>query len=108
MSSRHPGKQVFAGCFFRQQLHLSQFAEQPREEALLSGELEPIMNGMQSPKYLVLSSLKLSTPTVDAISPAHKFYGPGDNYHPTGSHVLPALIRRFHEAKERCESSVTC
>jgi GDP-L-fucose synthase len=27
-------------------------------------------------------------------------YGPGDNYHPTNSHVLPALIRRFHEAKE--------
>lgn len=27
-------------------------------------------------------------------------YGPNDNYHPTHSHVLPALIRRFHEAKE--------
>ena len=27
-------------------------------------------------------------------------YGPGDNYHPKNSHVLPALIRRFHEAKE--------
>jgi GDP-L-fucose synthase len=27
-------------------------------------------------------------------------YGPGDNYHPSNSHVLPALIRRFHEAKE--------
>ncbi len=26
-------------------------------------------------------------------------YGPNDNYHPTHSHVLPALIRRFHEAK---------
>ena len=28
-------------------------------------------------------------------------YGPGDNYHPQNSHVLPALIRRFHEAKNR-------
>ena len=27
-------------------------------------------------------------------------YGPGDNYHPQNSHLLPALIRRFHEAKE--------
>lgn len=35
-------------------------------------------------------------------------YGPGDNYHPTHSHVLPALIRRFHEAKERGEKTVTC
>lgn len=35
-------------------------------------------------------------------------YGPGDNYHPTHSHVLPALIRRFHEAKEKGEKSVTC
>ncbi len=35
-------------------------------------------------------------------------YGPGDNYHPTNSHVLPALIRRFHEAAERGDASVTC
>ena len=35
-------------------------------------------------------------------------YGPGDNYHPTNSHVLPALIRRFHEAAERGDTSVTC
>ena len=34
--------------------------------------------------------------------------GPGDNYHPTNSHVLPALIRRFHEATERGDASVTC
>lgn len=34
-------------------------------------------------------------------------YGPGDNYHPENSHVLPALIRRFHEAKERRADSVT-
>lgn len=34
-------------------------------------------------------------------------YGPGDNYHPENSHVLPALIRRFHEAKEQGLPSVT-
>jgi GDP-L-fucose synthase len=34
-------------------------------------------------------------------------YGPGDNYHPENSHVIPALIRRFHEAKQRGDSSVT-
>ena len=35
-------------------------------------------------------------------------YGPNDNYHPEHSHVLPALIRRFHEAKESGVESVTC
>ncbi|MEY4243231.1 MAG: hypothetical protein RLZZ245_816 [Verrucomicrobiota bacterium] len=34
-------------------------------------------------------------------------YGPGDNYHPENSHVIPALIRRFHEAKARGDASVT-
>ena len=34
-------------------------------------------------------------------------YGPGDNYHPENSHVIPALIRRFHEATERGDASVT-
>ncbi len=34
-------------------------------------------------------------------------YGPGDNYHPENSHVIPALIRRFHEAKQRGDRSVT-
>jgi GDP-L-fucose synthase len=35
-------------------------------------------------------------------------YGPGDNYHPEHSHVLPALIRRFHEAKQQGLPAVTC
>ena len=35
-------------------------------------------------------------------------YGPNDNYHPEHSHVLPALIRRFHEAKEAGVEEVTC
>jgi GDP-L-fucose synthase len=35
-------------------------------------------------------------------------YGPNDNYDPENSHVLPALIRKFHEAKMAQASSVTC
>jgi GDP-L-fucose synthase len=34
-------------------------------------------------------------------------YGPGDNYHPENSHVIPALIRRFHEAKVTNAATVT-
>jgi GDP-L-fucose synthase len=34
-------------------------------------------------------------------------YGPGDNYHPENSHVIPALIRRFHEAREEGSAQVT-
>ena len=34
-------------------------------------------------------------------------YGPGDNYHPENSHVIPALIRRFHEAKVNNDPNVT-
>lgn len=40
-----------------------------------------------------------------AVMPTN-MYGPGDNYHPEHSHVLPALIRRFHEAKVKAEPSV--
>ena len=35
-------------------------------------------------------------------------YGPGDNYHPTNSHVLPSLIRKFHEAKSNKKNQVVC
>ena len=42
-----------------------------------------------------------------AVMPTN-LYGPNDNYHPEHSHVLPALIRRFHEAKESGAPSVTC
>ena len=44
----------------------------------------------------------------DAISAMPtNLYGPGDNYHPENSHVIPGLILRFHEAKERGASEVT-
>ena len=88
------------------------FAAQPiREEALLTGALEPTNAWYAIAK---IAGIKLG----EALRRQHGFdaislmptnlYGPGDNYHPTGSHVLPALIRRFHEAKQRGDSSVTC
>jgi GDP-L-fucose synthase len=38
----------------------------------------------------------------------NNLYGPNDNYDPQGSHVLPALIRKFHEGKKTSAPSVTC
>ena len=87
-------------------------AEQPiREEALLTGALEPTNEWYAIAK---ISGIKLC----EALRAQHGFdaislmptnlYGPGDNYHPTNSHVLPALIRRFHEAAEAHAPSVTC
>jgi GDP-L-fucose synthase len=88
------------------------FAEQPiREEALLTGALEPTNEWYAIAK---ITGIKLCAALrqqhgFDAISlmPTN-LYGPGDNYHPTNSHVLPALIRRFHEATERGDAAVTC
>ena len=88
------------------------FAEQPiREEALLTGALEPTNEWYAVAK---IAGIKLCEALriqhgFDAISlmPTN-LYGPGDNYHRTASHVLPALIRRFHEAKESGENTVTC
>jgi len=88
------------------------FAEQPiREEALLSGPLEPTN---EWPAIAKITGLKLC----EALRQQHGFdaislmltnlYGPGDNYHPENSHVLPALIRRFHEATEANAPSVSC
>ena len=86
------------------------FADQPiREEALLTGALEPTNEWYAIAK---IAGLKLCEALrrqygFDAISlmPTN-LYGPGDNYHPTNSHVLPALIRRFHEASERPEQGL--
>lgn len=88
------------------------FAEQPiKEEALLTGTLEPTNEWYAIAK---ITGIKLCTALrrqhgFDAISlmPTN-LYGPGDNYHPTNSHVLPALIRRFHEAAQAKAPSVTC
>ena len=88
------------------------FAEQPiKEEALLTGRLEPTNECYAIAK---IAGIKLCEALrqqygFDAISlmPTN-LYGPGDNYHPENSHVLPALIRRFHEAAEAKDKSVIC
>ena len=87
-------------------------AKQPiREESLLTGALEPTNEWYAIAK---ISGIKLCESLrkqygFDAISlmPTN-LYGPGDNYHPKNSHVLPALLRRFHEAKLAGLDSVTC
>ena len=81
------------------------FAEQPiREDSLLTGPLESTNEGYAIAK---IAGLKLCHyyrrqygVTYHSAMPTN-LYGPGDNYHPQNSHVLPALIRRFHEAKNR-------
>ena len=88
------------------------FAEQPiKEESLLTGFLEPTNEYYAIAKIAgikLCESLKKQY-GFDAISlmPTN-LYGPGDNYHPDNSHVLPSLIRRFHEAKESGSQSVVC
>jgi GDP-L-fucose synthase len=79
-------------------------APQPiHEDSLLTGPLEPTNEAYAIAK---ISGLKLCQyyrqqhgAFFHSAMPTN-LYGPGDNYHPKNSHVLPALIRRFHEAKE--------
>ena len=78
-------------------------APQPmREEVLLTGPLEPTNEPYAVAK---IAGIKLCESynrqygcDYRSVMPAN-LYGPGDNYHPENSHVIPALIRRFHEAK---------
>jgi GDP-L-fucose synthase len=79
-------------------------AEQPiKEESLLSGYLEPTNEAYAIAKIagirLCQSYHKQYGCRFISAMPTN-MYGIGDNYHPKNSHVLPALIRRFHEAKE--------
>ena len=88
------------------------FAEQPiQEEALLTGPLEPTNEWYAIAKIagIKLCEALRQQQGFDAISlmPTN-LYGPGDNYHPENSHVLPALIRRFHDAAQVNAPSVTC
>ncbi len=79
-------------------------AAQPMtEECLLTGPLEPTNEAYAIAK---IAGLKLCQfyrrehgVLFHSAMPTN-LYGPGDNYHPRNSHVLPALIRRFHEARE--------
>lgn len=85
-------------------------APQPMaEEALLSGALEPTNEPYAIAK---IAGIKLCESynrqygrDYRSVMPTN-LYGPGDNYHPQNSHVIPALIRRFHEAKLQGSSEV--
>ena len=90
-------------------------AAQPmREDALLTGTLEPTNEPYAIAK---IAGIKLCESYNRQYGQSHgvdyrsvmptNLYGPGDNYHPENSHVIPALIRRFHEAKVNHAPSVT-
>ena len=83
-------------------------AKQPiREDSLLTGPLEPTNDAYAIAKIAGLKLCEfLNREEGRAYISAQpcNLYGPGDNYHPTGSHVIPGLIRRFHEAKMAKES----
>ena len=81
-----------------------------KEEYLLTGPLEPTNRPYAVAKIAGIEmcwsyNRQYGTQYL-AVMPTN-LYGPGDNYHPENSHVLPALIRRFHEAKEEGRPSVT-
>ena len=90
-------------------------AAQPmREDALLTGTLEPTNEPYAIAK---IAGIKLCESYNRQYGESHgidyrsvmptNLYGPGDNYHPENSHVIPALIRRFHEAKLNKAPSVS-
>jgi GDP-L-fucose synthase len=79
-------------------------APQPMaEECLLTSALEPTNEAYAIAKIAGLKLCQYYRQQYGVLfhsAMPTNLYGPGDNYHPTNSHVLPALIRRFHEAKE--------
>ena len=87
-------------------------APQPmKESCLLTSELEKTNEAyalakISGLKYCEYLNKQYGTDFI-SLMPTN-LYGPNDNYHPDHSHVLPALIRRFHEAKEAGLTSVTC
>ena len=84
------------------------------ESALLSGLLEPTNEPYAVAK---IAGIKLCESLNREYGDSHgvdyrsimptNLYGPGDNYHPEDAHVMPALLRRIHEAKQNNQSSVT-
>lgn len=81
-----------------------------KEEYLLTGPLEPTNEGFALTK---IAGIKMCQSyrrqfgfNAIAVMPAN-LYGPGDNFHPDNSHVLPAMLRRFHEAKATGAREVT-
>lgn len=87
-------------------------APQPMQEScLLTGSLEETNEAyalakISGLKYCEYLNTQYGTDYI-SVMPTN-LYGPNDNYHPEHSHVLPALIRRFHEAKTEGKKSVTC
>ena len=87
------------------------FAEQPiKESSLLSGALEETNSAYGIAKIAGILQVQATRRQhgrrwISAMPT--NLYGPNDNYHPENSHVLAALIRRFHEAKERGDTEVT-
>ena len=87
-------------------------APQPmKENCLLTSELEKTNEAyalakISGLKYCEFLNRQYGTDYISCMPT--NLYGPNDNYHPTHSHVLPALIRRFHEAKEQGLTEVTC
>ena len=87
-------------------------AEQPiKEGSLLTSELEQTNEAyalakISGLKYCEYLNRQYGTDYI-SVMPTN-LYGSNDNYHPTHSHVLPALIRRFHEAKENKTEKVIC
>ena len=87
-------------------------APQPmKEECLLTSELEKTNEAyalakISGLKYCEFLTRQYGTDFI-SVMPTN-LYGINDNYHPTHSHVVPALIRRFHEAKELGLAQVTC
>ena len=88
------------------------FAPQPMPEScLLTSALEETNEAyalakISGLKYCQYLNQQYGTDFI-SVMPTN-LYGPNDNYHPTHSHVLPALIRRFHEAQESGAASVVC
>lgn len=86
------------------------FAEQPiRESSLLTGALEPTNDAYAVAKIAGIMQVQAhrrqhGVRWISAMPT--NLYGPGDNFHPENSHVLPALIRRFHEAVEQNRDEV--
>ena len=86
-------------------------AAQPiREDALLTGELEPTNEPYATAK---IAGIKLCESfnrqygrDYRSVMPTN-LYGPGDNFHPENSHVIPGLMRRFHEAAQAEAESVS-
>ncbi len=105
---RHGVKKL---CFLGSSCIYPKLAPQPMtEDALLTGPLEPTNEWYAVAK---IAGIKLCQAYrrqygFDAISlmPTN-LYGPGDNFDLQNSHVLPALIRRFHDAKQRGDAAVT-